>query len=194
MTHRSLRSLFMATTVLSTAALLVGCGVPTVFQGKTGIAIMGDAPAPPPPPPPKEEPKKRVKLTSNKIEITEKVFFEFDKAKIKEESHGLLDEVAQVMKDNPHVKKVRVDGHASLEKDTPATRQYNKRLSSLRAEAVKKYLISKGVDASRLDSKGFGNEQPLASNDTEEGREKNRRVEFTITEQAVTKKKVEVDE
>lgn len=185
--------MFMATTVLSTAAVIAGCGVPTVFQGKTGIAIMGDAPAPPPPPPPPKEEPKRVKLTSNKIEITEKVFFEFDKAVIKSESHGLLDEVAQVMKDNPHVKKVRVDGHASLEKDTPATRQYNKRLSGLRADAVKKYLISKGVDASRLESQGFGNEQPLATNDTDEGREKNRRVEFTITEQQVTKKKVEVE-
>lgn len=189
----SLRSLFMATTVLSTAAVIAGCGVPTVFQGKTGIAIMGDAPAPPPPPPAPEEEPKRVKLTSNKIEITEKVFFEFDKAVIKSESHGLLDEVAQVMKDNEHVKKVRVDGHASLEKDTPATRQYNKRLSSMRAKAVVQYLVSKGVDASRLESKGFGNEQPLASNDTDEGREKNRRVEFNITEQTVTKKKVEVD-
>ena len=123
-----------------------------------------------------------MKIVDNKIEITEKVFFEFDKAAIKSESHGLLDEVAKVMNDNPHVKKVRVDGHASLEKDTAATRQYNKRLSGLRAKAVMQYLVAKGVDAGRLDAKGFGNEQPLGSNDTDEGREKNRRVEFTILE------------
>jgi OOP family OmpA-OmpF porin len=135
-----------------------------------------------------------VKIVDNKIEITEKVFFEFDKAIIKPESHGLLDEVAKVVKENPHVKKVRVDGHASLEKDTPATRQYNKRLSSMRAKAVMEYLVKAGVDRDRLESKGFGNEQPLASNDTDEGREKNRRVEFTIVEQDVTKKKVEVKE
>jgi outer membrane protein OmpA-like peptidoglycan-associated protein len=193
MRKSSLRSLSMAATTLAISMVAVGCGTPTVFQGTTGIAIMGTPPAAPkpPPPPPPEEPK-RVKIVDNKIEITEKVFFEFDKALIKSESNGLLDEVAKVMVDNKHVEKVRVDGHASLEKDTTATRQYNKQLSSLRALAVMKYLVSKGVEQSRLESKGFGNEQPVGTNDTDEGREKNRRVEFTILKQSVTKKKVEV--
>ncbi|MEM9693210.1 MAG: OmpA family protein, partial [Myxococcota bacterium] len=156
-------------------------------------------PSPPPPPPPPSpspppEPPPRVKIVDNKIVINEKVYFEFDKSVIKEESFSLLNEVAGVMKDNPHVKKVRVDGHASLEKDTPATRAYNKNLSELRARAVMEYLITQGVERERLDSKGFGNEEPLESNDTDEGREKNRRVEFTILEQEVTEREVEVKE
>lgn len=130
---------------------------------------------------------------ADKIKINEKVFFEFDKSKIQERSFSLLDEVAKVMNENPQVKKVRVEGHASLEKDTAATRRYNKQLSELRAKAVMEYLTKKGgVDEGRLESKGYGNEKPLASNDTDEGREKNRRVEFTILEQDVVKKKVEV--
>ncbi|MEM9692414.1 MAG: OmpA family protein, partial [Myxococcota bacterium] len=137
---------------------------------------------------------KKVIIKDNKIVITEKIFFEFDKAKIKEESHGILDEVAKVMNENPHVKKVRIDGHASLEKDSIVIRNYNKKLSQKRAEAVMAYIIADGVAAERLSAKGFGNEQPLETNDTEEGREKNRRVEFTILEQEVTQREVEVDE
>ena len=192
MTHTKVRSLITAAVVLSMALVIVGCGVPTVFQGQTGLKVIGEGPPPPPPPPPPKapEPPKRVKIVDNKITIAEKVFFEFDKAIIKTESHGLLDEVAKVMKDNPHVKKVRVDGHASLENDNGAARQYNKLLSSKRAEAVSRYLQTQGVEANRLESKGFGNDNPLASNDTEDGREKNRRVEFTILEQDVSKKEV----
>jgi OOP family OmpA-OmpF porin len=195
MKHRTIRSLLTAGLVASVAFAIAGCGAPTVFQGQAGLKVVGDPPPlpppPPPPPPPPEEPK-RVKIVENKIVINEKVFFEFDKAIIKTESHNLLDEVAKVIKENAHVKKVVVEGHASLENDTAAARQYNKLLSDKRAEAVKTYLISQGVEAGRLDHKGYGVEKPLDSNDTEDGREKNRRVEFTISEQDVTKKEVQV--
>lgn len=184
MTHKTKRSL-LAVGLLPIAFTLIGCGVPTVFQGQTGLQVVGDLPPkpPPPPPPPPQEPK-RVMIKADKIVINEKVFFEFDKAIIKTESHSLLKEVAKVMNDNAHVKKVRVDGHASLETDTMAARQYNKMLSDRRAAAVKTFLVNAGVNADRVSHKGWGVEKPLASNDTEQGREKNRRVEFTITEQS----------
>lgn len=167
--------------VAALALPLVGCG-PTVFQGSTSLRVVGDAPAPPPPPPePPPEPKK-ARIVENKIVIDEKIQFAFDKAEILSESHGILDEVVKIMKENPQVKKVRVEGHASLEQDTPAVRQYNKALSDRRAKAVLEYLAAQGIERDRLEAIGYGNDKPLATNDTEEGRETNRRVEFNILE------------
>ncbi|HWL86306.1 MAG TPA: OmpA family protein, partial [Polyangiaceae bacterium] len=68
------------------------------------------------------------------------------------------------------------------------------KLSEARAKSVAKYLVKKeGVDAGRLTSRGWGSEKPIASNDNEEGREKNRRVDFLVVDQEVTAKKVEID-
>lgn len=180
-----LNSLLSVGVILAVSAPIVGCG-PTVFEGATGLNIVGDLPPKPaPPPPPKADPPppKRVEVTAEKIVIREKVFFEFDKSIIKTESHDLLNEVAKVMNENMHINKVQVEGHASLEKDSPNHRAYNKRLSDARARAVMEYLVGKGVARDRLTSKGFGNEKPLESDATDEGRERNRRVEFTILEQ-----------
>ena len=170
------------------ALALAGCG-PTVFKGDTGLKIVGDLPPAPPPPPPKPapEPPKRAKIVDNKIIIDEKIQFEYDKAIILPVSHGILDEVVKVMNENPHVKKVRIEGHASDEGRGAAANAYNKRLSDQRAGAVMEYLVSKGIDKAKLESVGYGVEKPIAGNDTEEGREKNRRVEFNILEQEAKK-------
>src|SRR4030095_5054772 len=162
-----------------------GCG-PTLFKGDSGLKIVGDFPAPPAPPPPAPKPA-HAKIVENRIVIDEKIQFEYDKAIILPVSHGILDEVVKVMNENPHVKKVRVEGHASDEGHGEASNQYNKALSDRRAHAVMDYLISKGIDKARLDSIGYGVEKPIAPNDSEEGREKNRRVEFNIVEQAAKK-------
>jgi OOP family OmpA-OmpF porin len=179
----------MAVGLLTLLALtfVFGCG-PTVFKGDTGLRILGNLPPPPPAPAPEPE---RAKIVDDKIIIDEKIQFEYDKAIILPVSHGILDEVVKVMNDNPHVKKVRVEGHASDEGRGDAANEYNKRLSDSRAKAVMEYLASKGVDKARLESVGYGVDKPVAGNDTEEGREKNRRVEFNIVEQDVTKKEVQ---
>lgn len=158
---------------------LTGCG-PTVFEGKTGISVVGSLPPPPPPPPPKKEPPKRVVLTKEKIQINEKIQFDLNKAVIKQVSFDLLSEVADVINKNPQVKKIRIEGHASS--DGPD--DHNLRLSDRRAKAVMKHLIEKGkVDKGKLTAEGFGEKRPIADNETEEGRVANRRVEFMITEQ-----------
>lgn len=132
----------------------------------------------------------RVVLENNRIDFKEKIQFDNDKATIKPESDSLLHDIAQVIKDNPQVKKISVEGHASSE-GNPA---HNKTLSQERAKAVVEYLEKKeGIDTSRLTSTGWGSEKPIADNATQEGREANRRVEFLVTDQDVTKKKVEVD-
>jgi OOP family OmpA-OmpF porin len=156
--------------------------------------VAGDPPPPPPPPPPpkKEEPPPppaRVEVRDNKIEIREKIQFDHAKATIKPESHDLLNEIVDVIKKNPHIKKISIEGHASSDGDAA----FNKKLSGERAKAVMNYLVEKGIPKENLQSKGFGSEKPIASNDTEEGKEKNRRVEFNIIEQDITKKKVEID-
>lgn len=172
---------------LVVALALVGCGGTTVFQGQTPFTVAG---SPPPPPPPKEpEPKPRVEVRDNKIEIHEKIQFDYNKATIKPVSHSLLDEVVDVIKKHPHIKKIRVEGHASSEGDA----EYNLKLSDRRAKSVKDYLVEHGIPDNALTSQGYGATRPIADNDTEAGREKNRRVEFNITEQDITKKKVEID-
>jgi hypothetical protein len=139
-----------------------------------------EAPKPPP----------RVELRDNKIDFKEKIQFEVNKAIIKPESDSLLAEIADVIKKNPQVKKISIEGHASAEGDA----KHNKVLSDDRAKAVMAHLVKKdGVDAARMVAKGWGVEKPIAPNDTEENREKNRRVEFLVVEQDVTQKKVEID-
>lgn len=92
---------------------------------------------------------------------------------IKAEAYPLLDEVASILMKNPEM-EVEVQGHT----DNTGSAKYNQWLSEKRAQRVKDYLVSKGIDASRLEAKGYGLTQPVASNATEEGRAQNRRVEL----------------
>ena len=179
------------------ASLFVGavaCGGVTQFSvGSMGITGTPPAPPPPPPPPKPEEPPKpppRVELRDNKIDFKEKIQFDNNKATIKEASFSLLHDIADVINKNTQVKKISIEGHASAEGDAKA----NKKLSDDRAKSVMQYLIDKEkVDKNRLTAKGWGIEKPIGDNNTEEGREKNRRVEFLVVEQDVTQKKVEID-
>ena len=91
-------------------------------------------------------------------------------------SFSLLDEVAQALQDNPKI-NVEVQGHADSQGDD----KFNLKLSNSRAASVRTYLIKKGVDSSRMTSKGYGENQPISDNRTEIGRSQNRRVEFVIT-------------
>lgn len=165
------------TIALALGGILVASGcAPTVFQGNSSLKIVA---TPPPEPEPEPEEPKRVEVTKDKIVIREKVQFEQGKSKILPESDSLLEEVAKVMNENPRIKHVRVEGHASAEGND----RMNMKLSKARAKAVMEHLINDGVEKGRLESKGFGETQPIGDNDTEEGRMLNRRVEFVITEQ-----------
>jgi len=120
----------------------------------------------------------KVQVREEKLELREKIHFEFGKAVIKRESYPLLDQVAATLKDHPEIRKLRVEGHT----DNKGSAQYNLRLSQKRAEAVVEYLVKKGVERERLVPKGFGLTRPIASNATEAGRAANRRVEMIILE------------
>jgi outer membrane protein OmpA-like peptidoglycan-associated protein len=121
---------------------------------------------------------KFISVTAEKIELRQTIFFQSTKAVIMSKSYPLLDEVATALKARPAI-KVRIEGHT----DSRGNRALNTRLSQARADSVKAYLVGKGVEADRLDAKGFGPDQPIETNKTAAGRDKNRRVEFVITEQ-----------
>jgi len=111
------------------------------------------------------------------------VQFELNSAVIKPDSFPLLNEVADVIKKNPQIKKLAVEGHASADGDA----KLNEKLSDERAKSVRQYLIDKGgIKAEMLTAKGYGESKPIADNKTPEGKEKNRRVEFTILEMGTT--------
>ena len=105
------------------------------------------------------------------------MWFEFDKDVIKAESFGELDELVKFLNGCDQY-NVEIAGYTC----TAGQLEYNKLLSKRRAQSVVDYLISKGVDAKRLTSKGYGPENPIADNETREGRIKNRRVEFKLVQ------------
>jgi len=108
--------------------------------------------------------------------VTIDVKFKTNKSDIAPKYDGELAKFADVLTKNPDL-NVIIDGYT----DSVGTAQYNKKLSQRRAESVKKYLVNKfGIDASRLKTVGYGLEKPIASNKTEEGRKKNRRVEAEV--------------
>jgi len=155
------------------ASASASAGSRTTITGKDKIIVTANRPA--------QKPKKvrKAKVVGKKIEITEKVMFDTAKATIKPESHPLLNDVADVMKEHSEIKKVRIEGHT----DSDGTDKYNKKLSSDRAKSVMAFLVKAGVDESRMEAVGYGEEKPIADNDADEGKYKNRRVEFNIIEQ-----------
>ena len=115
---------------------------------------------------------------TNKIEIEDQIQFATWKAVILEESFETLDKVASTLEGHPELTLVEIQGHTAKANQPKKTR----RLSQERAEAVRKYLMSRGVDGDRLVARGYGEDRPLADNETEEGRSQNRRVEFVVLE------------
>jgi outer membrane protein OmpA-like peptidoglycan-associated protein len=123
-----------------------------------------------PPPPPEEI----VKKFSGAIQG---ITFERDKDIIRASSFSILDEAVKVMKDYPQI-RLLIEGHTSSE----GTREHNLDLSDRRAKSVRQYMVDKGVDGARIDTKGFGPDVPVAKNNNEANRAKNRRIEFKISQ------------
>lgn len=107
--------------------------------------------------------------------VLENVFFDLDKDVLKPESKFELDKLVKHLSLNPEM-KIQLRGHTDNQGDA----DYNLGLSDRRAKAVMKYLIDKGIDAKRLSAKGFGETEPIDTNDTSEGRAKNRRTEYLV--------------
>jgi outer membrane protein OmpA-like peptidoglycan-associated protein len=118
----------------------------------------------------------RVIYKEGKIQIIENVQFGSGSARIDPRSYSILNQVALTLKANPDIKRIRVEGHT----DETGQREQNIRLSKLRANAVRQYLIAKGVNPDRLGAEGYGPDRPIAEGRDPASRAKNRRVEFVI--------------
>lgn len=162
-------------------ALAPGCSLVTVQQDPfPPLEIRADRPAPPP---------ARVVLTDSNIQIMDKVQFETGSDKLLPVSFPLLDQVAAVMLENPQIEQIEIQGHT----DATGSAGINRKLSAARAESVRRYLIDKKIAKARMVAKGYGPDVPIASNDTPEGRDANRRVEFKILKQGPKKTIVQED-
>jgi OOP family OmpA-OmpF porin len=113
---------------------------------------------------------------SSEIQILKQVQFATGLATILPNSYPILDEVVRLLKVNPEITHLDIEGHT----DNRGSDELNEKLSNLRANSVMKYIVDHGVDAGRLSAAGYGPKRPIADNNTGDGRQKNRRVEFHI--------------
>src|SRR3954471_19388772 len=127
------------------------------------------APAPPPPPAAPQPP------AATKVTYAADAFFDFDKSVLKPEGKAKLDDLTSKIQ-GINLEVIIAVGHT----DSVGTDTYNQKLSVRRAEAVKAYLVSKGIEKNRVYTEGKGERQPVAANTTAEGRAKNRRVEIEV--------------
>jgi OmpA-OmpF porin, OOP family len=155
----------------------------TAAKGCDGALVVAAAPPPPPavapaPPPPAAAPAPAPAPqppAATKVTYAADAFFDFDKSVLKPEGKAKLDDLVGKVK-GINLEVIIAVGHT----DSIGTDAYNQRLSVRRAESVKAYLVSKGIEKNRVYTEGKGEKQPVADNKTSEGRAKNRRVEIEV--------------
>jgi len=138
-------------------------------------AVAPPPPPPPPPAPPPPPPPPPPAPVSEKVTFAADAFFDFDKSTLKPEARAKMDDLVDKTK-GIALEVVIAVGHT----DAIGANAYNQKLSTARANAVKDYLVSKGIEKNRVYTEGKGENQPVADNKTREGRAKNRRVEIEV--------------
>jgi outer membrane protein OmpA-like peptidoglycan-associated protein len=158
-------------------------GCPEDDADHDGIPDVKDAcpkePGQPDPDPKKNGCPKFIKLEGSTVRVLQQVHFQTASANILPDSFPMLQEIVDLLKANPNIKKMRIEGHT----DNRGAADMNLDLSKRRAASVRAWLTQHGIDAGRLESEGYGLTKPIDSNDTDAGRAANRRVEFKITEE-----------
>ena len=116
-----------------------------------------------------------IKYEPPKVYTLDNVYFDVNKANLREASYKELNELVKYMERRSHI-RVEIAGHT----DNTGDKANNQKLSQQRANSVKQYLVNNGIDPSRVEAKGYGESRPVANNNTEKGRQKNRRTEVHI--------------
>jgi outer membrane protein OmpA-like peptidoglycan-associated protein len=132
------------------------------------------APVPAPPAPVEDESPKLAELKAGRIDIREQIHFVSGRSEILASSFPVLEQVVKILQEHPELTRLRIGGHT----DSRGAYDYNVKLSQDRAEAVRRFLVERGVDPGRLEAMGYGPDQPIDTNETEAGRQNNRRTEF----------------
>ncbi|WP_399679627.1 outer membrane protein OmpA [Xenophilus sp.] len=145
----------------------------TAAVGCDGALVPAAAPAATPAAP--AAPRPAAPVAASKVTYAADAFFDFDKSVLKPEGRAKLDDLVSKIR-GINLEVIIAVGHT----DSIGTDAYNQRLSVRRAEAVKAYLVSKGIERNRVYTEGKGEKQPVADNRTKEGRAKNRRVEIEV--------------
>lgn len=157
-------------------------GCPETDADHDGIPDVSDAcpkePGQPDPDPKKNGCPKFIKLESGSVRVLQQVHFQTASATILPDSFPMLQEIVALLKANVDIKRLRIEGHT----DNRGNAAYNLDLSKRRAASVRQWLVDHGIAADRLESEGYGLTRPIATNDSDEGRAQNRRVEFKILE------------
>lgn len=127
---------------------------------------------------PEERAERTVRVTKEINLYAKTILFDVNKSVVKTQAEFILDNIAKIMNENDDFNFI-IEGHT----DNTGVAEHNLQLSQERADAIKAYLIRKGVKAKRLEAKGYGQTRPIESNDTERGREINRRVEINVAKE-----------
>ncbi|MGR2736881.1 OmpA family protein [Billgrantia sp. Q4P2] len=153
-----------------------GAATGAVAGSAIGALLCADRTPPPQPvaqPEPAPAPEPAPVTEFEPVTLDSEVTFAFDSAEIRPGAHQTLDQVARTLRENQNL-RVRIEGHT----DSVGSAQYNQGLSQRRADSVRDFLVSRGIAENRMTTRGFGEERPVATNETDEGRAQNRRVEI----------------
>lgn len=118
----------------------------------------------------------QIVVEEGRISILETIRFEPESSAIDRSSYGIMDQIALALRKHKEIERIEVGGHT----DSTGSHDYNMRLSHARARSVRTYLLEQGIKPGRLSARGYGPDKPIADNETDDGRAKNRRVEFVV--------------
>jgi OOP family OmpA-OmpF porin len=116
----------------------------------------------------------QILIEGGKITILETIRFRPNSSEIETDSYPIMDQIALALRKHKELDRIEIGGHT----DSTGRYEYNMRLSRARARSVRQYLLTRGIPPGRLSARGYGPDKPLGDNKTDEGRTKNRRVEF----------------
>lgn len=151
-----------------------GAAIGTTAGATIGAMLCADrSPEPVAEPAPMPEPEPAPVPTFEPVVLSSDVNFAFDRSELRPEAQSVLNNVAASLRQNPNV-RVNIEGHT----DAVGSNEYNLGLSQRRADSVSSYLMSQGISGDRMRTIGYGEERPVATNETDQGRAMNRRVEI----------------